>query len=199
MRNKLTKTSTTLFLLLILLVSLISAKENATIQDPHNSDNYIALGLDVAGAALPFATGLGAGFKLAKNADKVSGVADVAKLADNAGDAAKQGDKADDFLKWLTKGPEDVSVYKGFDSTGKEVYTGITNDISRRQSQHGDRFNKLNPVTDSLTRNQARSVEQNLIEKGTNYQNKINSMSKKNQFYDRAKNWVSKFFKGGDK
>ena len=61
--------------------------------------NYIALGLDVAGAALPFATGLGAGFKVAKGIDKVSDVADVAKAGEKVGDVSKTVETAIDKIK----------------------------------------------------------------------------------------------------
>jgi RHS repeat-associated protein len=59
-------------------------------QDPTDTSNYIALGLDVAGAALPFATGLGvAGRAALKGADKA---ADIAKIAEKAAAVSKTAD-----------------------------------------------------------------------------------------------------------
>ncbi len=69
------------------------------IQDPDNSANYVALGLDVAGAALPFVTGLGAGFRVAKGIDRVSDVADLAKTGEKVGDALKGAENVADKLK----------------------------------------------------------------------------------------------------
>jgi RHS repeat-associated protein len=72
---------------------------------------------------------------------------------------------------------------------GKTVYVGITNDIVRRSSEWGTR---LNEITRGLTRDQARGVEQALIEQyglGTNggqLLNKINSIATSNPKYDDA-------------
>ena len=48
-----------------------------------------------------------------------------------------------------------------------------------------------------LTRNQARAVEQTLIEEGDylHKKNVINSISPKNLFYDKAKEWANTFLK----
>ena len=70
-------------------VGFIAYDIYSIIQDPHNSANYIALGLDVVGAALPVVTGLGAGFKVAKGIDKVSDVADIAKATEKISEVNK--------------------------------------------------------------------------------------------------------------
>ncbi|PIN91787.1 hypothetical protein COU56_04600, partial [Candidatus Pacearchaeota archaeon CG10_big_fil_rev_8_21_14_0_10_31_9] len=53
-------------------------------QDPDNAINYIALGADVAGAALPGVTGLGIGVKAGANAlNKIDNVLDSGKAGEN--------------------------------------------------------------------------------------------------------------------
>jgi RHS repeat-associated protein len=59
-------------------------------------ENLAALGLDVAGALIPFATGLGAAGRAARHADDIL---DAAKYADDAADAARGADKASDATK----------------------------------------------------------------------------------------------------
>jgi hypothetical protein len=53
-----------------------------------------------------------------------------------------------------------VHVYHGVDA-GKPVYAGITDDIARRQAQHGGRFvlDQLTPAA-GVTRGQARAIEE---------------------------------------
>ena len=68
-----------------------------------------------------------------------------------------------------------------------------------RQSQHGGRF-KINELVGNLTRDQARAIEQFLIDRakglGLKYQNLINSISptKNKQFYQDAAKWASQYF-----
>ena len=112
--------------------------------------------------------------------------------------------KDNHFNNWLNKGSSNNSVYYGI--YGKErdaVYTGITKqDLESRLSQHnrqGKNFVKLNEQYSDLTRNQARAVEQYLIENGhANQLNKINSISPKNKMYDEAMKWAEKYLNGGN-
>ena len=77
------------------------------------------------------------------------------------------------------------------------VYTGITKQtLNARLTQHprqGKEFVDLLPQHENLTRNQARALEQYYIENGPNRQNKINSISSNNRFYDEAKQWASNY------
>ncbi len=90
-----------------------------------------------------------------------------------------------------------VHVYQGVDGAGKDVYAGITNDLERRQAQHGGRFT-LQQMTDQqgLTRGEARSVEEALIQRaggtareGGNYQNLVHSVSPNHAYHSDAASW----------
>jgi len=83
---------------------------------------------------------------------------------------------------------------------GEEVYTGITKqELAKRLYQHnsgvnGKGLDTLNEIVNGLTRNQARSIEQYLIENGSaNALNKINSISPNHRFYDDAMRWAEEF------
>lgn len=79
-------------------------------------------------------------------------------------------------------------VYKGF-KDGKDVYAGITNNVAKRQLQHGDRF-QIEPLNDTpLARIQARSIEEALIMRNPQYENKIHSISPKNVNYKGYLEW----------
>jgi RHS repeat-associated protein len=85
-----------------------------------------------------------------------------------------------------------VDVYVGT-KNGKEVYVGITNNIARRQSEHGTRFDIRALSDGQLTRGQARAVEQAMIvrarESGLGYVNELNSISPSHGYYDQAVQW----------
>ena len=100
---------------------------------------------------------------------------------------------SDSVPKSLRKGKANTSVYYGI-KDGKKDYVGITNNISRRQTQHGDRFDRLIEITDEpLTRRQARAIEQVLIEDNPQFSNKINSISSKRDWYNDATEWARKW------
>lgn len=87
----------------------------------------------------------------------------------------------------LRGGKPEVHVYLGMRDF-QRVYVGITNDLVRRQLQHGSRF-VLEPVTRSpLTRGQARAIEQALIvrRQGLNIRN---SISPRHPWYKQAVEW----------
>ncbi|MFT3951682.1 MAG: RHS repeat-associated core domain-containing protein [Oscillospiraceae bacterium] len=75
-------------------------------------------------------------------------------------------------------------VYLRLDASGKPEYVGITNDIVRRKGEHGKDLVSLNKTP--MKRNQARGVEQYIIEKNPQFTNKINSISKYNILYPVA-------------
>ena len=56
------------------------------VQNPKDSSNYISLGLDLGGTAIPFVTGLGTGFKLAKGAEKAKDVVKLGKYGEDVAD-----------------------------------------------------------------------------------------------------------------
>jgi RHS repeat-associated protein len=96
-------------------------------------------------------------------------------------------------------GSGDNSVYIG-NKGGRDCYVGITKNLAKRQAQHGPRF-KIEELIGELTRNQARAIEQSLIESaralGRNYHNLRNSISptRAKEFYKGAKAWAEEYLK----
>ena len=174
----------------------------------------------VTGKISKVAKGAKAASKGLQALDALNDASKVAKAADKAKDAVRVVDKVDDvkdgikagsstkqnkyFNNWLNKGSSHNSVYYGIDAnTGDAVYTGITKqNLESRLYQHnrqGKNFSRLDEQYSGLTRNQARAVEQYLIENGNaNKLNKINSISPNNQMYDEAMKWAEKYFNGGN-
>ena len=73
---------------------------------------------------------------------------------------------------------------------GKPVYTGITNSIETRAVQHRARFEQLSQITaQSVTRGEARAIEQALIVRNPGYENAINSISPRHPWYQQAVDW----------
>ena len=160
---------------------------------------------DPAGAALSAMSmvpmvgdALGKGGKIAraaiKHGDEV--LEAETKLLGKANNTSKI-EYSDEFLEWLNKGDSNNMVYFGQLDDGSIVYTGITkqtlNDRLTQHQRQGKEFVDLLPQHENLTRNQARALEQYYIENGPNRQNKINSISSNNRFYDEAKQWASNY------
>ena len=89
-----------------------------------------------------------------------------------------------------------VHVYHGVDA-GKPVYAGITNDIARRQSQHGERFvlEQLTPAA-GVTRGQARAIEEALIVRNPGFQNARHEISPSHSWYQDALDWGNDWLRG---
>lgn len=93
----------------------------------------------------------------------------------------------------LDGGPKNCLVYVGRSQTGSISYVGITNNISRRQAQHGGRFT-IGPVqgASGLSRGACRAVEEALMKRlrltasGGVLQNKNHSISPQSDDYDEA-------------
>ncbi|MBW7877045.1 MAG: hypothetical protein H3C47_13775, partial [Candidatus Cloacimonetes bacterium] len=90
----------------------------------------------------------------------------------------------------LNSGDKNIQVYLGRNRTGKPVYVGISNNIPRRQKEHGDRFDITPIVPDRFTNMQARAIEEYFIEvggyhykKNPQMENKKHSVSLKNKNY----------------
>nr|MBP9985137.1 hypothetical protein [Prevotella sp.] len=106
---------------------------------------------------------------------------------------------SDDTLNWLNKGDANTSVYYGV-KNGEEVYTGITKqELAKRLYQHnynGKDFETLVEQVSGLTKNQARAIEQYLIENGpANALNKANSISPNSKYYKEALQWAEDYIK----
>ena len=138
------------------------------------------LALDVGGAFVPIATGIGS----AKRASNISRMGNA---------AANTVESASRFNSWLNKGEKNTYVYYGV-RDGEKVYAGISRNLQKRALQHGDRFEKLIPISNQpLTRNQARSVEQYLIDSNPSFQNKINSINPNRDIYQSALDYGRNF------
>lgn len=96
-----------------------------------------------------------------------------------------------------------VHVYHGVDA-GNPVYAGITNDMGRRQSEHGSRFvlDQLTPEA-GLTRGQARAVEEALLTRaggtaseGGVFQNVRHSISPRHSYHQDAVDWGEHWLQG---
>jgi RHS repeat-associated protein len=80
---------------------------------------------------------------------------------------------------------------------GKVIYVGITNNLERRAAQHAGRFAiDAVPGLEGLTRLEARAFEQQLIDRYglNNLLNKINSIARSNDVYDRALDFAASVF-----
>lgn len=82
-----------------------------------------------------------------------------------------------------------VHVYHGVHA-GKPVYAGITDDIARRQAQHGDLFvlDQLTPAA-GVSRGQARAIEEALIVRNPGFQNVRHEISPRHSWYQDALDW----------
>lgn len=96
--------------------------------------------------------------------------------------------------EWLTKGPKNVHVYIGKKGDKIACYVGISNDVARRQAQHGDRFILDQVTTEPLHRNQARALEQLIIDNNRkSFENIRNSISPEGEFFDDARIWALEY------
>jgi len=73
-------------------VAFIGYDIYSIIQNPKDSTNYISLALDVGGAAIPFVTGFGTGFRIAKGANKAENLGDAFRFLDNTDEIVKGKD-----------------------------------------------------------------------------------------------------------
>jgi RHS repeat-associated protein len=81
-------------------------------------------------------------------------------------------------------------VYVGM-RAGAPVYVGISKNISERACRHGDRFDELMKLNhDFVTKDQARAIEQAIIEANPSFQNGINSIAKNRDWYEGATQWA---------
>jgi hypothetical protein len=138
----------------------------------------VSLGLDATGvgAAVSWAPDLlNAGISLGRGDYTGAGLSAAAAVPffGAAANAARVARTADTY------------VYLGI-RDGQSVYTGITNNIARRQAQHGDRFLLRQVTPDPVTRHEARAIEQAIINRNPGFENKINSISPNRSWYNEA-------------
>ena len=135
----------------------------------------------------------------------------VEKVGNNAAENTIKGVSkkgfTDKFIKWLSEGVEETTVYFAKDETGKVLYVGISKqDLEKRLAQHlaNDKPFKqaIKPIiegkTENLTKNQARAIEQYYIEQYglPNLYNEINSIAGSSEYYNEAKKWATEFLVG---
>jgi hypothetical protein len=104
-------------------------------------------------------------------------------------------DIKEQFLEWIGRGEKDYHVYIGYDkSTGEAKYVGFTGRLKGRQGDWKDKY-RLEPVASGLTKNEARSVEQAIINQNPGFDNKINSISRRRPFFEMALEWGEDFIR----
>lgn len=171
-----------------------------------NSAAQMRIGLDASTEIITW--GIGKYINSLKVSSKLSTVDDTVELfryIDDTTSSINKGTRStisDETLKWLNKGDADNVVYYGV-KDGEAVYTGITKqDLAKRLYQHnygpkGKGLDYLEEKVSGLTRNQARAIEQYLIENGpANAMNQINSISPNSPYYKEALIWAKNFLNG---
>jgi hypothetical protein len=133
----------------------------------------------------------GAGFSLLAMVPVVgSPLKAVFKHGDEAVGLLHMSDEAADFLR---AGSADTYVYRGLrDKT--PIYTGITNSLARRQTEHAGRF-VVDPIAGPVTRGQARAIEQALIVRNPQFENILNSISPRHGYYADVVGWGESWVK----
>ena len=96
--------------------------------------------------------------------------------------------------EFLVIGPEETFVYLGIRG-GKAVYTGVTNNLARRGAEHAERFAIEALTPQAVTRGQGRAIEQALILRNPQFENRINSISPLRSFYNDAVQWGEAWLK----
>ena len=135
--------------------------------------------------------------KTANKVAEVNKLVEVIKTTNNARILAK-------FTDWLRQGLTNTVVYIGYDVNGVAKYVGITNDIVRRQAEHATKGITLRKIVpNALTKNQARTIEQNIINtnkalESDDWLNLINSISKERDIYQSALEWGDNYMKSNN-
>ncbi|MFH1947127.1 MAG: RHS repeat-associated core domain-containing protein [Candidatus Magasanikbacteria bacterium] len=168
----------------------VSIDPNSTASESVIASAMLLLDLSTAGEG-----------RVATKALRESGEVVLKKTAPRLGAklAAKQAIQA---VAKLGKGSADTYVYRYFDDAGNLIYTGITKspklrELAHRYGPHKLKDMKVISELGQITRNQARAVEQVLIEsRGLGQlKNKINSIARDNPIYDVAKEFGENILK----
>ena len=91
------------------------------VKNPTNAENWVSLGLDLGGAAIPFVTGLGRVYKTGKGLKAADKLIDAGKAFDKGSDSLRVTDKAVDTAKVVDKAKD---IVRGVDEVG-DVAKGI--------------------------------------------------------------------------
>jgi RHS repeat-associated protein len=88
-----------------------------------------------------------------------------------------------------------IHVYFGLRG-GQVAYCGITCNLAQRAAQHGARFDKLQRITTtSVTRGEARAIEQALIGRNPGFENIRNTISPAHPWHQKAVEWGEAWLK----
>jgi hypothetical protein len=85
-------------------------------------------------------------------------------------------------------------VYLGFIG-GKAAYVGITNSFLRRSSDWYGKYDLKKLTQCKVTKDQARGIEQAIIERNPDFNNVINSIAPNRDWRDEAVNWGENWLK----
>jgi hypothetical protein len=96
--------------------------------------------------------------------------------------------------EFLAAGPARTFVYLGMRGS-KAVYAGVTNNLARRGAEHAGRFGIEALTPRAVTRGQGRAIEQALLNRNPQFQNRINSISPLRSFYNDAVRWGEAWLK----
>lgn len=93
----------------------------------------------------------------------------------------------------LRGGAATTDIYYGI-RAGERVYVGITNNLARRQSEHGSRF-ILERITSAASRGEARAIEEAVIVRNPGFENLRHSISPRHPWYREAVDWAEAWLK----
>ncbi len=129
---------------------------------------------EIAGAYAPFIASAGASTRYLK----------LGKLTIRAMKLGGKAGKA--FLAWLNSGPKNVTLY--ITKKNGRPYVGITNNMVRRQAEHGTALTEL---ASGLTRHQARALENEIIRRNQKVlANEIGSVAENHRFVSFVRQWA---------
>ncbi|MEF9406917.1 type IV secretion protein Rhs, partial [Ralstonia solanacearum species complex bacterium KE055] len=79
-------------------------------------------------------------------------------------------------------------VYLGM-KEGEAAYVGISSDLARRTADWAKKYDIQGITSCKVTKDQARGIEQAMINRNPGFDNKINSISPKRDWYQDAVSW----------
>jgi RHS repeat-associated protein len=163
-------------------------------QDPTNWINYASLGLDVMGLSLPFATGLGEGFKIGvKGLNKVDNIGDTVLISDKAQSSIKAVDKTKDLIQPFSKSNfrKNLLIQSGESGINKEAHHNLPQQFKDKFSNLG--INVHDPKFGSLVEKMEHRQTASAFNRAFKQFFKESQVISYNQVLDRARDISSKF------
>lgn len=109
--------------------------------------NVAALGADVVGAFIPFATGGGTAIRIAKAADKMADGGKVASKVNEVREGAKAAENTAKNADNVAKGKSGIYAFPD-QTTGGKTYVGQSGDLDKRLGNH-ESTGRLKPGTET--------------------------------------------------